>query len=62
MPKKLKRFVVQVERKAVGYREFTVEAASEAEAKNKAVELACDDDWTDTCESEYDAFSVHKAE
>jgi len=63
MPKKLKTktFEVEVQRSAVGFRTFTVEAASEADAKNKAVELACDDDWTDTCESEYDAFSVHEA-
>jgi len=62
MPKKLKRFDVEVQRKAIGFRTFTVEAASKAEAKDKAVQEAAQDDWTDTSETEYDAFSVHEAE
>jgi hypothetical protein len=64
MPKKLKTrtFEVEVQRKAVGFRTFRVEADGKADAKDKAVAEAAQDDWTDISETEYDAFSVHEAE
>ena len=56
--KRAKTYEVEVVYKAVGYRTFTVQATSAAEAKDRAVAEAEGDDWADTAESEYDAYSV----
>jgi hypothetical protein len=57
--KSQKKFKVGIRRFTEGVRKYEVEAANEAEAEEKATELARNDDWTSgSSSSEFDTDSV----